>query len=306
MSDAHPPFAIRHYGAPVTDFDRAATKADDAGASCSIVIPAHNEEAVIGRCLGGILEDAADAEFEIIVVANACTDDTAAIATSFAPSVRVIETHVASKPHSLNVADRQTDVFPRIYLDADIEFDAEGIRTLVSALDNPGVRAAAPVVAIDTEGAAWPVISYYRIWRELPSIKTGLMGRGVYALDAAGRARFTEFPETMAEDQWLHEQFSSAERTSVDEVSSLIRPPRTFRSLFTRKVRTFVGTGQVRQLSTAPAATDNTAWLRVVARNPRLLLDVPLYAAITVGAKLLARRLIRKGDNTWTRDETSR
>jgi cellulose synthase/poly-beta-1,6-N-acetylglucosamine synthase-like glycosyltransferase len=37
-------------------------------AMSSVVIPAHNEAAVIGRCLSSILMDAEPGEFEVVVV----------------------------------------------------------------------------------------------------------------------------------------------------------------------------------------------------------------------------------------------
>ena len=46
----------------------------------SIVIAAYNEAAVIGRCLDALLAGAAPGEFDVTVVANGCTDDTAEVA----------------------------------------------------------------------------------------------------------------------------------------------------------------------------------------------------------------------------------
>jgi glycosyltransferase involved in cell wall biosynthesis len=43
----------------------------------SIVIPAHNEEAVIARTLATLLRTAMPREFEVIVVCNGCSDRTA-------------------------------------------------------------------------------------------------------------------------------------------------------------------------------------------------------------------------------------
>lgn len=57
----------------------------------SFVVPAYNEENLIGKCIGSILKQAAEksGEIEIIVVNNASTDRTGEIAASFA-GVRVI------------------------------------------------------------------------------------------------------------------------------------------------------------------------------------------------------------------------
>lgn len=55
----------------------------------SVVIPAHNEEEFIGRCLSSINEQLVpnDLQVEIIVVLNRCTDETAAIARAYGAKV---------------------------------------------------------------------------------------------------------------------------------------------------------------------------------------------------------------------------
>ena len=52
---------------------------------CSVIIPAYNEEVLIGDCIDSILanQETFDGELEIIVIANACTDSTAEIAKSY-------------------------------------------------------------------------------------------------------------------------------------------------------------------------------------------------------------------------------
>jgi glycosyltransferase involved in cell wall biosynthesis len=55
----------------------------------SIVIPAHNEEAHVGRCIESILAHGGEDVCEIIVVDNASTDRTAQVAAAFA-KVRVV------------------------------------------------------------------------------------------------------------------------------------------------------------------------------------------------------------------------
>ena len=55
----------------------------------SLVIPAYNEEAYLGGCLDSVLENAGGRLHEIVVVDNASTDRTAAVAAS-RPGVRVV------------------------------------------------------------------------------------------------------------------------------------------------------------------------------------------------------------------------
>src|SRR5882762_3548358 len=85
----------------------------------SLVIPAHNEASVVGRLLSRLLAGAAPGEFEIWVVANGCTDDTADIAGSFA-DVKVLITPQPNKHAAMRLADEHADGFPRLYVDADV------------------------------------------------------------------------------------------------------------------------------------------------------------------------------------------
>ena len=101
----------------------------------SVVIPAHNEEAVIGRCLQNLLEGAEPDELEFVVVGNGCKDATATAARSFGPPVRVIETPVASKSNALNLGDAAAQIFPRAYIDADIRDTGKIVKDAASLLD---------------------------------------------------------------------------------------------------------------------------------------------------------------------------
>ncbi|MBI5222663.1 MAG: glycosyltransferase family 2 protein [Candidatus Magasanikbacteria bacterium] len=58
----------------------------------SIIIPAYNEEANIGRCLGSVLKEieTSSCDAEVIVVNNASTDKTKEVALSF-PCVKVVD-----------------------------------------------------------------------------------------------------------------------------------------------------------------------------------------------------------------------
>src|SRR4051794_31851306 len=69
----------------------------------SVVIPAHDEESVIGRCLAAWSGELEPGEAEVVVVANGCSDGTAEAARDF--GVRVLELPAASKSAALNAGD---------------------------------------------------------------------------------------------------------------------------------------------------------------------------------------------------------
>lgn len=88
----------------------------------SIVIPAHNEEAVIGRCLESLeAMDYARERYEVIVVDDASTDRTAEIARSHA--ARVITQDCSSIAEVRNLGVRHSSGEIVAHLDADMVVD---------------------------------------------------------------------------------------------------------------------------------------------------------------------------------------
>ena len=109
--------------------------------SASVVIPAYNDERGVARLLDALVT-AATVHFDI-VVCNGCTDETASVARSFGERVRVLETEIPSKVRAMRLGDEVTDVFPRLYVDADVLIDSSSVMALVDALRGP-ILASAP------------------------------------------------------------------------------------------------------------------------------------------------------------------
>lgn len=243
----------------------------------SIVIPAHNEEHVIGRLLDALTGPPAGGSRtrapapgapgpevrapepgartprpdtppppDIVVVCNGCTDGTARAARR--PGVRVVEIPAPSKHAALRTGDRHARGFPRLYVDADVVLGAAGARALAEAVTGvPGVLAAAPERHLPMAGVAWPVRAYYRVWQQLPAVREGLFGRGVIALSAAGHARIAAMPPLMADDLAASLAFAPAERRVVAGARVTIRPPRTWADLIRRRTRADTSSRQLEQ-----------------------------------------------------------
>ncbi len=281
----------------------------------SIVIAAHNEATVIGRCLDTLLAGAEPDEFDVTVVANGCTDATAKVAAA-RPGVRVLALPEPGKVPALNAGDVMAEGFPRIYLDADIVISAEGVRALGDALTSEGDPAAAPVLAVtsrrelDLSRSPMLVRAYYAISSRLPAFQNALFGRGVVALSAEGRARFGRFPDVVADDLFLDSLFRAAEKREVEAVSSRIAAPRRTADLVRRLVRVRRGNTALRARAGGAKGrvrgAARTSWLRDVAlRNPALLPAAACYATITLLAAVLARRQVEAA-SAWGRDNSSR
>jgi glycosyltransferase involved in cell wall biosynthesis len=278
----------------------------------SVIIAAHNEAAVLGRCLDALLGDGlagglpdSTGALDVTVIANGCTDATAAVARE-RPGVRVIELAEASKPAALNAGDAVAVGFPRIYLDADIVLPAAAVRRLAAAVAGDGpALAAMPRRRLVLAGRPPVVRGYYAVHSRLPVFATALFGRGAIALSAAGRARFDRFPDIIADDLFLDSLFTAAEKHEVPEVAASVATPLRTRDLVRRLARVRAGNAGLRAAATGVRPAARLSWLRdVVLRRPWLAPAAACYVSLTLTAALLARRRSRRG--AWGRDESSR
>jgi glycosyltransferase involved in cell wall biosynthesis len=276
----------------------------------TVVIPAHNEGRVIGRLLGQLAAGTETGELDVIVVANGCTDDTAAVAAAFGPPVRVLSIPVASKREAMLAGDRAAGGFPRVYADADIELGAADVRALADALRQPGVLAAAPSRVVRLAGRPWPVRWYYDVWMRLPEVRHGLFGRGVVAVAGAGHERVSRLPALVADDLAISLAFAAGERRVVAAAQAVVHPPRTFADLLRRRVRAVQGVAQLEGAAAAPASAARTRvpdLAALIRGRPALAPRVALFLAVAAAARLAARRAVASGDYSgWLRDESSR
>jgi len=265
----------------------------------SVIIAAHNESTVVGRCLAALREGGTD--LDVTVVANGCTDDTAEVARGYA-GTRVVELAEAGKAGALNAGDTVAASFPRVYLDADMTLTGAQIHAIVALLDQPGVLASTAVRRMVTRGSGVPVKGYYAINNRLPLFRDALFGRGVIALSKEGRGRFETFPGVIADDLFLDSLFAPGEKREAPAVVSRVAAPRRTRDLVRRLARVRSGNRALRTVSTGTRPAENSSWLRDVALpRPWLIPAAVCYVAITAAAEMRARRA-----TDWGRDESSR
>ncbi len=273
----------------------------------SVIIPAHNEEAVMSRGLEYLLAGAEPRELEVIVACNGCTDRTAEIARSFGAPVQVLEIRQASKTAALNAAEELATAFPRVYMDADVRLNIDSVRRMAVALEPPSALLAAPKLRMDLSQTSWFVRAYYEVWTCLPYNQT-MVGTGVYALSRAGRARFDRFPDVIADDGFVRFHFRPEERQSVDGAEVRVDPPRTSGGLIRIKTRAKLGQLQLRQRFPSLRGADHKTLgpiLRVLMSRPRLWLNLPVYFALNLAMRFQARRCLVKGVlRVWERDDS--
>jgi len=280
--------------------------------STSIIIPAHDEQAGIARCLRALVPGLESGQFEVIVVCNGCTDETAAVAGQCHHRVRVMETPVLSKANALNLGDQAASAFPRIYLDADVQLDAESVHRLVAALRSPDHDAAAPRAATDLTGCSWPVRAFYRVWTNTPYFKQGMIGCGVYALSERGRAEFERFPDLIADDGYVRAMFSDGRMALVPEAEARVLAPRRWGELVKVMTRSRLGGLQLarhypdlvaREQATKDYGESLRNWLARPTRWPHVL----VYVLTNLLCRWRARRQLARNQTTlWERDMSTR
>jgi glycosyltransferase involved in cell wall biosynthesis len=275
----------------------------------SVIIPAYNEGRTVGRLLTALIDPNRPDEFEIVVMCNGCTDDTAAIARTRGETVRVVELDEPSKHRALVEGDRLATVFPRLYVDGDVELDADGARALVASLSDGRTLAAAPQRRLVLDHSTRAVRSYYRVWERLPVVRSGLFGRGVVALSAEGHRRLADRPEVLGDDLYVHSRFTAAECRIVPDAWSRVHGPRHSADLIRRRTRAAQGNVQLAVSGDAPTTTNGTArsLLQLARAEPRLLPHLPAFLGITAASRINRRLQQLAGrDQVWLRDESSR
>lgn len=270
----------------------------------SVIIPANNEAAWIGACLDALLaSEAPTGGLEILVVANACADATVALARERTEAAArrgwrlgVLDLAEGGKLNALNVGDATATGDVRVYLDADVVVGPALIAQIAGALDRPDAAYASgrPVIP---RARSWPTRAYARIWRRLPFMTDGVPGCGLFAVNAAGRARWGAFPDIIADDVFVRLSFAPHERIGVPSPYQfpLIEG---FRRLVRVRRRQNLGVAQVERLYPDLVRNEDKpargGWLlRLAARDP---VGFGVYCAVA-----LAVRLPSRAPSAWAR-----
>jgi hypothetical protein len=248
-----------------------------------VVVPAQDEEALIGPCLRAVLAGSTAMDLRIIVVANGCVDATAARAMAVPTAgqeVVVVETATAGKAGALNAADPHRRGCAVVYLDADTVLTPGSMGVLATALDDPAPLLLGPRLLM-VRPTGWPARSYAAVWSRLPAVDGHVVGGGCFAVTAAGRRRWTTFPEVVADDSFVRSLFAPHERRVLDAAAFLfvLAEGRELASVV-RRWRD--GNAQL----TAPPSAGAAANLRAVAARPGLWPHLPGYLAVLAAGRV--------------------
>lgn len=276
----------------------------------SIIIPAHNEEKVIGANLAALMPGVESGLIKVVVVCNGCTDNTALIVRKYGKKITCLETSVASKTNALNIGDNAAHSFPRIYLDADVRLSSESALEIARGLQQDDYLAASPVLRMDYSSASWFVKSYYEIWQQLPYVKEGMIGTGVFALSEKARKRFPEFPDVIADDGFVRSLFTCSERVSIAHCYCLVSSPINMNGLIKIKTRSRLGRYELAEKFPDLLQNEKKSYwagsIKLLCKGHNWF-KLPIYLYVNILTRIRAKRYIQKnGFSGWERDESSR
>ena len=270
----------------------------------AIIIPAHNESAVIEQTLRVLLDGFAPDEVTVIVAANGCTDDTVAKARAVASWITVLDIAEPSKTGAIRAAEAQLGPGPRIYLDADIAMSATSARAVFARL-LAGAGGARPPAVVEVDGAGWLVCSFQRARVRLSRVQQEFSGGGSYGLSWETRQLFGAFPDVLGDDLFAARVVAEGRAEIIDAPPVVVHSPRDSRSLTRVLARNVRGNRQLGAMfpDIAPLTTKQTVLLLMRSvRGPSSLADSTVYAGFVTAGRVLAQRT----GTRWERDDSSR
>lgn len=282
-------------------------------AGLSVIIPASNEAGEIEGCLKALLMSDPKPGFgsgsipvampiEVVVVANGCLDATADKARSFAPEFQragwgfqVLELAAGSKSAALNAGDGAARHRARAYLDADVRLNRALLDQLARVLQSEKPVFASGKCRISPP-KSFVSRSYARIYAQVPFMKQGVPGCGLFGVSAAGRRRWGSFPDIISDDTFVRLQFQPSERLLLRSTYDWPIAEGLYNLVCVRE-RQNRGVKEIKTLYPALLANDDKPGLKV-GDIARLALRDPLGFAIYSSVALLTR--FRKSEG-WSR-----
>jgi glycosyltransferase involved in cell wall biosynthesis len=269
----------------------------------SVIIPASNEAGFLPACLESLLaSEPPGLQVEVVVVSNGSRDGTVAAALGLRGAfeakgwtLEVLDLPQGNKLAALNAGDLVAQGSLRVYLDADVTISPRLLAGLAITLDQPGAAYASGQVNIQGRGLASR--AYARLWARVPFMTGGVPGCGLFAVNAAGRARWGAWPQIIADDMYVRLHFAPRERHLVPEPYDW-PIAEGLRAIIRVRRRQDRGVSEIASRFPDLLANEDKAPIRPLGLAG-LCLRNPLAFLIYTGVALAVRA--RPADGTWSR-----
>lgn len=281
--------------------------------SITVIIPAHNEQNALPRCLTALATQDYRGPVEIIVAANGCVDGTVAVATASLGSMppnwrlRVLELPAAAKWAALNAADAAASSGILIFLDADIVLGPKAIGDISEALSTSEPRLVQPRLVVEHTASQHPAVrSFVRVWSSLPYVRNQVLGVGCYAVNAPGRKRWGSFPPLGADDTFVRLRFDDDQKAVLATATMGVCFPSSARELIRVRARWCRLSRVVRGSESSLPRSERRRWLdamKFILARPSLWVDGIIFSAIWTCAVSISRLPSR--DDHWARADSA-
>jgi glycosyltransferase involved in cell wall biosynthesis len=205
----------------------------------TLIVPAHDEEDVIGRRVENLLElDYPADKLQVVVASDGSTDRTHEIVSGY-DGVRLLEVERGGKLPTMNRAVRETESEILAFGDANATWSPDALRKLVRNFADPDVAYVCGQVRFqrddgtNQEGLYWR----YEMWLRESESALGSITGGNGAIYAVRRSDYVEWP--FGHDQGFPNLMVQKGRRAVYESEALAfeKPSRHNEDEFRRKVR---------------------------------------------------------------------
>jgi glycosyltransferase involved in cell wall biosynthesis len=218
---------------------------DDFEPSVTVVVAAHNEEAVVRSRVENLLaQDYPPDRFEIVVASDASTDATNAIVRELAdsnPHVRLIECERAGKVAAQNRAVRETTAEIVGFSDANAHWAPDALRLLVRNFADPDVAYVCGGHLYEAAGGTNRESTYWRYesWLRRSESALGSITGGIGPIYAVRRTDYVENEPRFGHDLGFPYLMAQRGRRAVYEPAALAteKPSRNIEDEYQRKVR---------------------------------------------------------------------
>lgn len=210
----------------------------------TVIVAAHNEEAVIGRRLENLLAlDYPAEKLELVVTSDASTDRTHELVERFAPRVRLIVNARGGKVAAQDRAVRETSGEVVAFSDANATWAPDALCKLVRSFADPDVAYVCGRLVLqdaeggNKEGAYWR----YELWLRAQESRLHSITGGNGSIYAVRREDYVEVDPRFGHDLAFPYLLVQRGRRAVYDPEALAfeRPTPTVETEYRRKVRMF-------------------------------------------------------------------
>jgi glycosyltransferase involved in cell wall biosynthesis len=253
-----------------------------------IIVPVYNGERELPAMLAA-LQDQVWREVRVTLVLNGCRDNSEAVARgslaaleSAGARTRLLHASHASRTAALNIGETNAQGH-RLYLDQDAVLSNGALPRIVAALD-AGFHFAGAAATWRTSS---PLVgAAMRAWSNLPYVVEQPVTAGVYAISAAGRARWGVWPEGLPDDKFARLHFAPQERVRVVGVTYTGTAPDTFGGLVLARRRYLRSNRALRACTPQLMDRDGLRYAGLWRLAPALWPGALVLAAAEAGARL--------------------